>query len=47
MRMNAIQDKCDKNNAVFSNHAFCCLAILCSLIHILIREVVAENQGFY
>lgn len=45
--MNEIEDWCDKNNTVPPNCAFCCLAILCSLIHILIREVVAENQGFF
>lgn len=46
-KMKEIEDWYDKNNIVLPNCAFCCLAILCSLIHILIREVVAENQGFF
>lgn len=46
-KMKEIEDGYDKNNTVLPNCAFCCLAILCSLIHILIREVVAENQGVF
>lgn len=47
MRMKEIEGRYDKNNAGFPNRALCCLAVLCSLIRILIREVGAENQGFY
>lgn len=46
-KMKEIEDGYDTNNMVLPNCAFCCLAILCSLIHILIREVVAENQGVF
>lgn len=44
-KMKELEDRYEKNNTVLPNCAFCCLTILCSLIHILIREVVAENQG--